>query len=75
MEEGAEEMSIEAMKQALEVIEAAIEAGDWKVDGACDPDMAIHSLRQAIAEAEKPWVKSYCGGKPNYTTQRKEKNT
>jgi hypothetical protein len=46
-------MSISAMKQALEVIEAAIEAGDWKVDGACDPDMAIHSLRQAIAEAEK----------------------
>jgi hypothetical protein len=45
-------MSIEAMKQALEAIEAAIEAGDWKVDGACDPDMAIHSLRQAISEAK-----------------------
>ena len=44
---------IEAMKQALEVIEAAIKAGDWKVDGACDPDMAIHGLRQAIAKAEK----------------------
>jgi hypothetical protein len=46
-------MSIEAMKQALEVIEAAIKAGDWKVDGACDPDMAIHNLRQAIEQAEK----------------------
>ena len=50
-------MSIEAMKQALEVMEAAIKAGDWKVDGACDPDMAIHALRQAIEQAEKrEWV-------------------
>jgi len=33
-------------------------------------DKAITALRQAIAEAEKhePWVKTYCGGKPNYTT-------
>jgi hypothetical protein len=46
-------MSIEAMKQMLEVVEAAIKAGDWKVDGACDPDMAIHALRQAIEQAEK----------------------
>jgi hypothetical protein len=46
-------MSIEAMKQALEVIEAAIESGDWQIDGACDPSMAIHSLYEAIAEAEK----------------------
>ena len=41
---------IEAMKQALEVIETAIKAGDWKVDGACDPDNVIHGLRQAIRE-------------------------
>jgi len=46
-------MSIDAMKQALEVIEAAIESGDWQIDGACDPSMAIHSLYEAIAEAEK----------------------
>ena len=46
-------MSISAMKQALEVIEAAIESGDWQIDGACDPSMAIHSLYEAIAEAEK----------------------
>jgi hypothetical protein len=48
------EMSIDAMKQALEVIEAAIESGDWQIDGACDPSMAIHSLYEAIAEAEQP---------------------
>jgi hypothetical protein len=46
-------MSVLAMKQALEVIEAAIESGDWQIDGACDPSMAIHSLHEAIAEAEK----------------------
>jgi hypothetical protein len=43
---------IEVLKQALNVIEAAIKAGDWKVDGACDPDNVIHGLRQAIAELE-----------------------
>jgi hypothetical protein len=41
---------IEVLKQALEVIETAIKAGDWKVDGACDPDNVIHGLRQAIRE-------------------------
>lgn len=25
-------------------------------------------LRQALAQEEKPPVKSYCGGKPNYCT-------
>jgi hypothetical protein len=34
----------------------------------------VATLRQAIAEAEKqePWVKTYCGGKPNYTTPEQE---
>ena len=57
-------MSIEAMKQALEVIEAAIKAGDWKVDGACDPDMAIHALRQAIEQAEKQEPVAWNSGVP-----------
>jgi hypothetical protein len=56
-------VSISAMKQALEVIEAAIESGDWQIDGACDPSMAIHSLHEAIAEAEKQeplvWMNKY----------------
>jgi cytochrome c-type biogenesis protein CcmH/NrfG len=33
----------------------------------------VEALRQALAQEEQPWVKSYCGGKPNYTTP--EKNT
>ena len=35
-----------------------------------DAEVAIkEALRQAIKQAEKqePWVKTYCGGKPNYT--------
>ena len=46
-------MSIEAMKLALEAMESAIKAGDWIVDGACDPDMALVALRQAIEQAEQ----------------------
>ena len=29
---------------------------------------AIQALRQALAQEEKPPVKTYCGGKPNYCT-------
>jgi pyruvate/2-oxoglutarate dehydrogenase complex dihydrolipoamide dehydrogenase (E3) component len=29
---------------------------------------AIQALRQALAQEEKPSVKTYCGGKPNYCT-------
>jgi hypothetical protein len=46
-------MSIETMKLALECMEAAIKAGDWKVDGACDPDYVFVCLRAAIEQAEK----------------------
>jgi hypothetical protein len=28
----------------------------------------VEALRQALAQEEKPPVKSYCGGKPNYCT-------
>lgn len=35
-------MDIEhATAELLELIRHAIDAGDWKVDGACDPDSAI----------------------------------
>ena len=39
----------EALKDLLEAMEAAIKAGDWKVDGACDPDSAIQRARKALA--------------------------
>ena len=42
-----------AAEDLLEGVEAAIKAGDWKVDGACDPDSAIVRLRQALAQPEQ----------------------
>jgi len=55
-------MSIEAMKQALEALETLNSGDSYKTHNAAT------ALRRAIAEAEKPWVKTYAGGKPNYTT-------
>jgi hypothetical protein len=42
----------ELMQQALECMEAAIKAGDWKVDGACDPDFVLLCLRTRLAQPE-----------------------
>jgi hypothetical protein len=44
---------IEVIKDLIECMESAIKAGDWKVDGACDPSLAIERGRQAIAEMEQ----------------------
>jgi hypothetical protein len=43
------------MQQALDVIEAAIKAGDWQVDGACDPDYVLEALRARLAQPERKW--------------------
>lgn len=40
------------MQDALDVMLAAIKAGDWKVDGACDPDWVLNALRARLAHAE-----------------------
>lgn len=40
----------DVLQDLLEAVEAAIQAGDWKVDGACDPDSAIE---WAISELTK----------------------
>lgn len=42
----------ELMQQALDVMLAAIKAGDWKVDGACDPDYVLEALRARLAQPE-----------------------
>lgn len=36
----------------VEIVEAAIAAGDWKVDGCCDPDLTLQKARVALAKAE-----------------------
>ena len=37
----------DALDLAIEVIESAIASGDWTVDGACDPDLAMVLIKQA----------------------------
>jgi hypothetical protein len=47
---------------------------DWtSVDGDIGQDAreTIKALRDRLAQPE-PWVKTYCGGKPNYTTPAHE---
>jgi hypothetical protein len=66
-------MSISAMKQAVKALEFAAGLISPITKGCqCQICLAHTTLRQAIAEAEKPWVKTYCGGKPNYTTPEQE---
>jgi hypothetical protein len=43
------------MHMALDVMEAAIKAGDWEVDGACDPDWVLSALRARLAQPEREW--------------------
>jgi hypothetical protein len=42
----------ELMQEALEAMLSAINAGDWKVDGACDPHATIIRLRNRLAQPE-----------------------
>ena len=47
----------EAAIGLLEAVMAAIEAGDWKVDGACDPHVEIIRLKNILARPEQEPVK------------------
>jgi hypothetical protein len=42
----------ECAKSLYEAMEAAISSGDWKVDGACDPDIAMARFRRLVGVAE-----------------------
>lgn len=48
----------ELLEDARDVMLAAIKAGDWKVDGACDPEMVLLRIAERL---------NRCGdcGKPN----------
>ncbi len=48
----------EEAQQVLECMETAIKAGDWVVDGACDPDFILYMLRTRLAQPE-PSVEPY----------------
>ena len=42
---------LEIIRRLVEVIEAAIRAGDWEVDGACDPDSILGDAEGALRAA------------------------
>jgi len=43
----------QALEDLIEIVEAAISAGDWKVDGACDPTLALIRAKRALAQPEQ----------------------
>lgn len=47
---------VEVLRGLSEVCRAAIKSGDWKVDGACDPDAVLRRADAAIASlsAQQP---------------------
>ena len=49
----------EEAQQILECMETAIKAGDWVVDGACDPDFILYMLRAKLSEPEPEPVAGY----------------
>ena len=38
----------DALARLVETTEKAIESGDWKVDGACDPDSDLEYARHVL---------------------------
>ena len=56
------------MTDLSKAAELALEALEDVFDLEKKDVAAIQALRQALAQEEKPPVKSYCGGKPNYCT-------
>ena len=39
------------IRELVEIAEAAIKAGDWRVDGCCDPTLTLDWCRATIAKA------------------------
>lgn len=52
--------NLEIVARLLETMEHAIKAGDWKVDGACDPD-AVMTAAEAVLRA-RGWVRNSVDG-------------
>ena len=42
------EHALTALARLLETVEQAIESGDWKVDGTCDPDATITYAKHVL---------------------------
>ena len=48
----------QALEDLIEAVETAINAGDWKVDGACDPTLVLIRAKEALAQPD-PYAKGY----------------
>ncbi len=46
----------DALARLVETVEQAISAGDWKVDGVCDPDADLEYARHALRN--NGWTKN-----------------
>ena len=57
----------------LEVMCAAINAGDWQVDGACDPDRIIHRacIYLINEELEEPYTAMQYAFNQNFLPSKK----
>ena len=61
----------QALEDLIEAVEMAINAGDWKVDGACDPTLVLMRAKEALAQPEK-WGASAVTH-PEYIAEQKAK--
>ena len=46
---GSQERLASALRDLVEIVEAAISAGHWKVDGACDPDAILYRANRLLS--------------------------
>ncbi len=51
----------ELMADAVEIMLSAINSGDWKVDGACDPHASIIRLKNRLSKPEYEFECPRCG--------------
>lgn len=55
---------IRLLAAAHDLMTAAIESGDWKIDGACDPDSTLRSIEGMLRDAG--WVQNSIDGHWQY---------
>lgn len=46
----------QAVEDLADAIKSAINSGDWKVDGACDPDAAIKRAESLLSRKYRLWA-------------------
>ena len=52
----------EALKDLLEIVEHAIKVNDWKVDGACDPEIIINRAKEALEQPNLTYEDGFTHG-------------